>query len=151
MGQMASIGSSLMQFQETRKAGRFARQEAEIEATQRDIAGKQEELGAVQREGDRKRRLAEALASQNAAAGAGGVAAFEGSPLTILQQDVQREGVATERDIFETRGKALQQRIAGVAAKERGRFQEKALKKQAAIGLLSDIGQIAQSAPIPGG
>lgn len=67
-----------------------------------EVAAKQEELAAIQREGDRKARLAEALASQNAAAGARGIAAFEGSPLTILQEDIRKEEKATQRDIFQT-------------------------------------------------
>jgi hypothetical protein len=42
------------------------------------------------------------LAAQNALAGARGIAAFEGSPLTVLEDSLQRERTASERDRFST-------------------------------------------------
>ncbi len=54
--------------------------QASIALDESQIKSEQEDLGAKQREADRKERLAIALASQNATAGAKGVAAFEGSP-----------------------------------------------------------------------
>jgi len=77
------------------------------------IKASQEELQATQREADRKARLAEALASQNAEAGAKGIKAFEGSPLTILQEDIRREEVATERDAFGSQLAAMSERFRG--------------------------------------
>lgn len=152
MGAAAAAGGlSLMQFQQTKRAGKFAREESKVEEGQTRIAAKQEELGAVQREGDRKRRLAESLASQNASAGASGIAAFEGSPLTVLNEDIRREEVATERDLMQTKGNILQHRISGVAAKSRGKFAMKSARTSANIGLLSDIGKGAASASSGGG
>lgn len=139
-------GTSLLQGQEKIRAGKFAREDARIEEGQTKLAASQEELGAVQREGDRKRRLAEALASQNAQAGAGGIAAFEGSPLTVLLEDVRKEEVATERDKFQTKGRVAQQKIAGIAARSRGKFALSSAKRGAALGLLSDVGKVAGSA-----
>ena len=113
-------------------AGKIARGEAEV-------AAKQEELSAIAREGDRKERLAEALASQNAAAGAGGVAAFEGSPLTILQEDIRKEEKATQRDVFQTQLRAATLRAGGkIAAKQ--------ARASANIGLLRSVEEKAKQA-----
>jgi hypothetical protein len=94
-----------------------------------NIKADQAKLQATQREADRKARLAEALASQNAEAGAKGIAAFEGSPLTILQEDINREKVATERDQFGANLSALSERF-------RGRTGASALRDQAKISIL---------------
>jgi hypothetical protein len=72
-------------------AGKLSQMEAETQA-------KQEEIAVISRESDRKSRLADALASQVASAGARGIQAFEGSPLTIMNEDVKREKTATGRD-----------------------------------------------------
>lgn len=90
-----SLGTSLI-------SNRASKVQSRIEAQQAEVAAKAEELRLVQREADRKDRLATALAAQNALAGAKGVAAFEGSPLTILQDSIRREQTATERDKFST-------------------------------------------------
>lgn len=126
----------IVQFQQTKAAGKIAQGEAEV-------AAKQEELAAVQREGDRKNRLAEALASQNASAGARGVAAFEGSPLTILQEDIRREEKATERDIFQTKLKTM-------TIRARGALARKQAKTAASIGLLRSVEEKATKAAAAG-
>jgi hypothetical protein len=70
---------------------------------QRDVGlqVKQIELGATQREADRKEALNKALASQNAMTGASGITAM-GSPGTIQSADIQAEEKATQRDRFMT-------------------------------------------------
>lgn len=88
------------------KAGRTAAREAELSAQVQETA-------ATQREADRKEALAKAMATANAQAGASGIAAFEGSPLTILQQSIENEQTATERDRFNTRISALTTRARG--------------------------------------
>lgn len=110
---------------------------ADISAGEAETQAKQIELAAIQREADRKGRLASALASQIASAGARGIAAFEGSPLTILQADIEAEERATERDVFQTR-------LAALTTRTRGRVSQSLLKQQAKIGLASDIVQIGQ-------
>jgi hypothetical protein len=95
-----SAGGGLLQAGQQRAAG-------QVQAEEFEILAKQEELGAVQREADRKRRLSEALSTQVASAGARGIAAFEGSPLTILKEDIRTERTATQRDKFQTRLSAL--------------------------------------------
>lgn len=107
------IGASLLSFTQARSAGKIAQREAEIGA-------KSEELAAIAREGDRKERLAGALATQTAKAGAGGISAFEGSPLSVLQESIRAEETATERDVFQTRLSALTTRARGKVARKQG-------------------------------
>lgn len=114
--------ATILQASATISAGKIKRGELEVEA-------KQEELAAISRERDRKSNLADALASQNAAAGARGIAAFEGSPLTILQEDIRREEVATSRDFF-------QSQLASATARSRGLIAETGAKGQAGLDLI---------------
>lgn len=117
--------STALSLRQAKVAGQALKDEA-------DIAAKQAEVGVIQREADRKGRLIEALASQNAAAGAKGIAAFEGSPLTIMQEDIRREEVATERDKFST--------DLGVMAKRfRASNQAAGLKTRAQLSLLTNL------------
>ena len=112
---IAMVGSTLLSAGAQIKAGRTASKEAELSA-------QTAELGATQRESDRKERLASALATANAQAGASGIAAFEGSPLTILQESIKNEETATERDRFNTRISALVTRAKGQTAKTAGQL-----------------------------
>ena len=103
-------GTSLLQFAGGVSAGRIAKAESETQA-------KAIELGAVQREADRKSDLARAMASQIASAGSRGISAFEGSPLAILEADIKAEQEATERDRFSTQLASLTERTRGKVAK----------------------------------
>ena len=125
-------GASLLQAEQRKESGRITAQESRI-------AAGQIELGAVQREADRKDRLAKAMASQNAAAGAKGIAAFEGSPLSILEADIRAEETATERDIFQTNLAALTTRV-------RGQIAKSSAARGATIGLIGDFSKLAQTA-----
>lgn len=125
--------TSLFQFGARRSAGKLAEGEAKI-------AAQQEELGAIQREADRKGRLATALASQTASAGARGIAQFEGSPLSVLEEDIRREEEATQRDIFQTK-------LAVLTGKARGKIARKQAQFGATVGLISDVGKLATLAP----
>ena len=104
-----SLGTSLASANRQARAGKQSLREAELSA-------QTEELAATQREGDRKERLAKAMATANAQAGAAGIAAFEGSPLTILQESIRNEETATERDRFNARISALTTRARGESA-----------------------------------
>ncbi len=128
MGILADVASFGLQ----RAQGDIARGEAEV-------AAKSEEAAGVQREADRKSALAEALASQNAAAGTAGIAAFEGSPLSVMQEDIRRESVSTERDVFQTQLKAMTLRA-------RGKIAQRQAKTGAALGLLTSVGKRAITA-----
>jgi hypothetical protein len=114
------------------QAGRQAVKESELTA-------QTQELAASQREVDRKERLATAMATANANAGASGIAAFEGSPLTILQQSIEAEQTATERDAFNARIGALTTRARGKSAQSQARLS-------AAGSLLQGGSNIAQLA-----
>lgn len=127
-----AVGSSLMEAQQKKKAGEIAAQEAEVAASQ-------EEIGAVQREADRKERLARAMASQTASAGARGVAAFEGSPLSILEADIAAEETATERDVFMSE-------LSAMTTRARGQVAKRSAETGAFTGLIGDFASIAKTA-----
>ena len=112
---IASLAGTLLSAGAQVSAGKAEVREAEITA-------KTQELAATQREGDRKERLARAMATANAQAGASGIAAFEGSPLTILQQSIENEQTATERDSFNTRISALTTRARGKSAQSQAQI-----------------------------
>ena len=131
-GSLLNLGTTLAQGSLERSAGRMAKRDA-------NIAAKQEELGAIQREADRKERLIEALATQNARVGASGIAAFEGSPITILEQSLKTEETATERDKFMTELRAMSLRA-------RGRLAKSSAKTRARISMFSALGKTATSA-----
>ena len=125
-GTLVSVGSQV-------SAGRTARKEAELSA-------QIEETAATQREADRKERLAKAIATANAQSGAAGIMAFEGSPLTVLNQSIENEQTATERDIFNTR-------ISTLAGRARGRNAQGQATLSAASSLLQGGSQAAQLIP----
>jgi len=133
----AALGIAGASFGLQRAGGKIARGQAEV-------AAKAEEAAGVSREADRKERLIEALASQNAAAGAGGIAAFEGSPLSVMKEDIRREAKATERDVFQTRLRAMTLRA-------RGKIAERQAKTSAAIGLITTATERFTKAKTAGG
>ncbi len=124
-----AIGGSLVSARMQRTAGDIARGEGKL-------AAQQEEVAAMQRETDRKDRLSQALASQNARAGAGGVRAFEGSPVTTMQEDIRREKVATQRDIF-------QSDLAAMTARARGKYQQQSSRTKSLLTIAQGVGQAA--------
>jgi hypothetical protein len=115
------VGASLLAFTQTKSAGKIAQKEAEISA-------QSEELAAIQREGDRKSRLAQSLATQTAAAGASGIAVFEGSPLAALQESISAEETATGRDVF-------QSRLSAITTRARGKVTRKQATAKASLDL----------------
>jgi len=105
--------SDLIQGYSAMKAGKQKAYDLEMET-------KQDEIATIQRESDRKRSLAEALASQNAMAGMKNIAAFEGSPLSIMEEDRTKEKKGTSRDQFEARIRKRVRRSQGKNAKMQG-------------------------------
>jgi len=126
-GTAMSLSTAVTQGKLERAAGRGAAREAEIVA-------KQEELGAIQREADRKERLVEALATQTANVGASGISMFEGSPMTVLQESLKAEATATERDTFMTR-------LSAMSTRAKGRMAKSAADIRSDISLMSSLGQ----------
>ena len=114
-------------------AGRQAAKESELSAQIQETA-------ATQREADRKERLASAMATANANAGAAGIAAFEGSPLTILQTSIEAEETATERDFFNTR-------ISALTTRARGKSAQRGANIGAATTLVKSASTTAQLTP----
>lgn len=121
----AAVGSAVLQME----AGK-------IQNIQAKTAAKAEEGAALAREADRMARLNEALASQNAAAGAGGVLGFEGSPLTVMKEDTRRAEEATERD-------TTMSKIRSLTLRSQGRIAQRQARTGAALGLLQQSGTTA--------
>ena len=111
---MGSTAASLVGGIAQVQGGRIANYEAKTEAAGIETA-------AAAREADRKEALARAASSQMAGAGAAGIS-FEGSPLTVLEEDIQREERATERDRLNTRIQAQAARTRGKMARNMARF-----------------------------
>jgi len=118
MGVMADVGA----WKSERAAGKIQKYESRV-------AAKQEEVAAIAREADRKELLAEALASQNATAAASGLMSFEGSPLTVMREDMRAAARDTQRDSF-------QSNLASMTLKARGAIAERQAKTSANIGLI---------------
>jgi hypothetical protein len=131
------IVSDIASFGLQRAQGDIARGESEVQA-------KAEEAAGVSREADRKGRLAEALASQNASAGASGIAAFEGSPLSVMKEDILREKTATQRDKFQTKLNIM-------TLKARGKIAQRQAKTGANIGLITAVEDKVNAAIKAGG
>jgi len=106
--------------------------DAKFAEGQAEIAASQQELQLTQREADRKQRLASSLASQNVLAGASGIRAFEGSPLTILQDSIETEERATGRDVFSTELNVL-------AGRSTARARRRASEFNAGLTLLDTV------------
>ena len=108
--------SSIAGFISQRSAGKIAKRQSEVDA-------KTLKLASTQREIERQERLADALASQNASSGARNIAAFEGSPLTIINEDIRRSTQASERDAFATSLETLTLKSKGKLADRIGTFR----------------------------
>ena len=104
--------------------GEYIQKAARIEERDYKMAAEQIELEQIQREADRKERLAKSMATSTAMAGASGVAALEGSPLSVLKESVAQEKQATQRDKYMSDLKAM-------TARHRGRLGVYASKVQA--------------------
>ena len=128
---LAGVSGGLSASQ-TLSAGKIARYESEVEAE-----ALQTESAA--RETDRRERLANAIAQQNAASGASGTA-FSGSPLSIIEADIAAADKAQERDVLGTR-------IGAIAARTRGKVQDAQAKGAAVSGLLQTGSKMAGLMP----
>ena len=110
-----TIGAGVISAQQQIAAGKFAEAQSIIDAAAEGDA-------ATQREIIRKRNLLRAISSQQAAAGAAGVAFSEGSPRQIAQLDIDR---ATD-DLIVDRASSLQRRRGLRAQGRAARFAGKA-------------------------
>lgn len=87
---------------------------------------KQEEMAARDREIERRRRLVQALASQNAEAGAAGLDPTVGSRRAITLEDQRRAGLDTLTDRAMTSRRALNLRAAGKNARRQANLESAA-------------------------
>lgn len=118
---LAAGGAGLLGAAQGISAGKIAKIEGETEA-------KSIETQEAAREADRKEQLARALSAQAAMTGAGGIS-FEGSPLSVMEEDTRRAAEAKERG-------ALEASIGATAAKARGKVAKRQATVQAATSLL---------------
>lgn len=131
---MSSTQAGMTQSAYGKRAGKIEMREAEL-------ASRQIELEATAREADRKSQLAEMLAASIAQTGVAGVAAYEGSPLSVLEESIKAEGKDTQRDIYMSQLEALTERyrgrIAYQEARSIGRQAEKAGRSGTARSIMS--------------
>lgn len=119
-----------------------AEQSAGLEKQQGKIQAEMENVAALQRETDRKMELARSIGSIRAGAGAAGITG-EGSPLTLIQENIKAEKRDTERDAFMTR-------VRSQSALMRSRMRAGAIKTEAAFRLI-EAGKDAAQAGFGGG
>lgn len=118
--------TSLMQIGGALTAGKIAKTQSKLER-------KQLQLQLQAREADRKEALAKAMAAANAASGTKGIAAFEGSPLAVLEQMEKSSEKESQRDKYMTE-------LAKTTEKYRGKqkalgYQSQAFDKLATSGI----------------
>ena len=115
-------------------------QKAEGKAQQANLnrQAEQEKIAAVDREGQRRRRLNQILGTTIAETGARGIA-FEGSPQAAATADIKQAELAEAGAKVSDLSKISQLRRAGKAAKRAG-------KSQSRMTLLSTAAQTAGSA-----
>lgn len=116
-----------------------SRQAAKMAETQGELAAKMEDVAAMQRETDRKLELARAVSSTRAAAAGSGILANVGSPLSVIEQQIEQEKTDTERDKFNAR-------IAAQSARFRGAAEAGQIRGKAAISLLRSTSENIQTA-----
>lgn len=135
---MSDMNKGYMRADYTQAAGRIA-------GTESLLAAKQIETEATAREADRKERLARAMASTVATSGARGVAALEGSPLSILEKSVEAERVATERDRYASELEKMTTLYRGRIAKESAMAESKWQEKEGRSGTFRRIFSIVST------
>ena len=127
---------AILSAQQQKTAGEIQRLESQTQA-------KQIETQAAAQEADRKEQLARAAAAQAARAGGAGIE-FEGSPLTVLQEDIRREEEAGQRAAFSSQ-------LAAFSERERGSIARSMANRAANISLLKASIDTATSAASAGG
>lgn len=127
----ATVLSGALAYRQQRTAGKIA------EFQYRDQA-EQEETAARDREIERRRRLVQALASQNAEAGALGIDGATGSRRAIVLDDVRRSRMDSLSDRAMTNRRAVNLRSAG------GNYRRQS-NIGAATNLLDTVSSVAQA------
>ena len=115
--------NSVLQASGALTAGKIAKRESKL-------AQKQIGVEALAKEAERKEMLAKAMATANAKSGTSGILAFEGSPLSVLNQMEADVEVDTDRDRFISD-------LAKTTEKYRGRSKAAGYQSQAGQSLLT--------------
>ena len=109
-----------------------AQNQASIVKQEGQLAAAQEDVAITAMEADRKMALADALASQRASAAGRGVSAFEGSPITVIDETARRSEIEGERNRFSSK-------IAKQAALYKSRSQASGIKSRAKLQLAKGL------------
>lgn len=104
------------------------------------LQAEMEDVAVLQRETDRKADLLRAISSQRARASGAGIT-MEGSPLSVIQEQIRQERQDTSRDVFNTN-------IAKQSAIYSARLKSGSLKTRGALSLLSAGLMAAETAPV---
>ena len=115
--------NSVLQVYGAKSASKMAMRESKLEQKKIDLQG-------LSREAERKNELAKRLASANAMSGTKNIAAFEGSPLTVIKQMERDVGDVSKQDKFMTD-------LAKTTAKYRGKQQKAGYQSQATQSILT--------------
>lgn len=112
----ATVGAGVISAQQSRAAGKIAEAQSNIDANAEGDAARQRAIL-------RKKNLLRAISSQQAAAGAAGVAFSEGSPAAIARLDIDESRMDLDVDRANTRQRQRGLRAQGRAARLQGNAQ----------------------------
>jgi hypothetical protein len=115
----ATVGATAVSVKASQNAGKAAQ-------IQHNEQAKQEEMAARDREIERRRRLVQSLASQNAEAGAMGIDPTTGSRRAITLEDQRRSQMDSLTDRAMTGRRALMLRSAGRNARSQANLESAA-------------------------
>lgn len=116
---------------------------ASLASTEGKLAAEMEDVAALQRETDRKLELARAVSTTRARASGAGISVNVGSPLAIIEQQIEQEKIDTDRDKFNAK-------IAAQSARYRGAAEAGQIRGAATISLLKSAEQAAMNASSAG-
>ncbi len=136
-----SVASGVVQAKGQREEGKA--QEAELKRS-----AEQEKLAAVDREGQRRRRLNRVLGQTIAETGARGVK-FEGSPSAIAAAEIRQAGLAEQGAKVTDLSRIAQLKRAGRGARIRGKTQSTATLLTTAAQAAAGTADIIKSKPKP--
>lgn len=114
---------------------------AKLAETEGKLAAQMEDVAAMQRETDRKLELARAVSSTRASASGRGILANVGSPLSVIESQIEQEKIDTERDKFNAK-------IAAQSARYRGAARSGEIRGEATVSLLRSFSDQAKTGKI---
>lgn len=112
---------------------------ASLASTEGNLAAEMQDVAALQRETDRKLDLARAISTTRAKASGAGIVTNVGSPLSIIEQQIEQEKIDTERDKFNAM-------ISAQSARYQGAARAGQIRGQATLSLLRGVEDAAMTA-----